>query len=32
MDSEGFVHLSQEPGLGARYNWDFIGDTTISTH
>lgn len=24
MDDEGFVHVSQEPGLGMAYNWDYI--------
>jgi L-alanine-DL-glutamate epimerase-like enolase superfamily enzyme len=24
MDSEGYVHLSQEPGMGYRINWDYI--------
>lgn len=32
MDAEGFVHLSQAPGLGAAYNWDFIRDNKVSTH
>ena len=32
MDSEGYVHLSQKPGLGAEYNWDFIAANTVSTH
>lgn len=32
MDSEGFVHLSQKPGLGTQYNWDFIAENTVSTH
>jgi len=24
MDSEGYVHISQKPGLGIALNWDFI--------
>ena len=24
MDEEGFVHVSQEPGLGIAYDWDYI--------
>ena len=24
MDDEGFVHVSQEPGLGLNINWDYI--------
>ena len=24
MDDEGFVHVSQEPGLGIAYDWDYI--------
>ena len=32
MDAEGYVHLSQQPGLGAEYNWDFIHANTVSTH
>lgn len=24
MDSEGYVHISQEPGMGYRINWDYI--------
>lgn len=32
MDSEGYVHLSDKPGLGAAYNWDFIHANTVSTH
>lgn len=32
MDSEGFVHLSQEPGLGEDLNLDYIDAHTISTY
>ena len=32
MDAEGFVHLSDRPGLGADLNWDFIAANTVSTH
>ena len=24
MDDEGFVQVSQEPGLGIAYDWDYI--------
>jgi hypothetical protein len=24
MDDEGFVHISQLPGLGQDINWDYI--------
>jgi L-alanine-DL-glutamate epimerase-like enolase superfamily enzyme len=29
MDSEGFVHVSQSPGLGADLNWDYIRANTV---
>lgn len=29
MDNEGFVHVSQEPGLGQDINWDYIRENTI---
>ena len=29
MDEAGFVHLSQEPGMGYRINWDYIKDNRI---
>ena len=30
MDDEGFVHVSQEPGLGWNINWDYIETHGIS--
>ena len=24
MDEEGYVHVSQDPGLGMDVNWDYI--------
>lgn len=32
MDDEGFVHVSQEPGLGLDINFDYIKDNLISSH
>ena len=29
IDDEGHVHVSQEPGLGIAYNWDYINDNLI---
>ena len=29
MDDEGCVHVSQEPGLGIAYNWNYIDDNRI---
>ena len=29
MDEEGFVHLSQEPGMGYRIVWDYIEENLI---
>jgi L-alanine-DL-glutamate epimerase-like enolase superfamily enzyme len=29
MDDEGFVHVSQEPGLGYNINWDYIKKNRI---
>jgi L-alanine-DL-glutamate epimerase-like enolase superfamily enzyme len=29
MDDEGFVHVSQQPGLGMDVNWDYIGDNLV---
>ncbi len=29
MDDEGFVHVSQEPGLGMDVNWDYIEDNLV---
>ncbi|MFP6722696.1 MAG: enolase C-terminal domain-like protein [Candidatus Poribacteria bacterium] len=28
LDVEGYVHLPQEPGMGYKINWDYIGDNT----
>ena len=30
MDDQGFVHLSQQPGIGWDFNWDYIRDNTIT--
>jgi L-alanine-DL-glutamate epimerase-like enolase superfamily enzyme len=30
LDSEGYVHLSQEPGLGYQIDWDYIEANRIS--
>ena len=30
MDERGFVHLSQQPGIGWDFNWDYIRDNTIT--
>ncbi|MDP5238770.1 mandelate racemase family protein [Uliginosibacterium sp. 31-16] len=32
MDAEGFVHLSQKPGLGEDINFDYIAAHTVSTY
>ncbi len=29
MDSEGYVHLPQKPGLGFDFNWDYINDNLL---
>jgi L-alanine-DL-glutamate epimerase-like enolase superfamily enzyme len=29
MDDEGYVHVSERPGLGQDINWDYIRDNTI---
>jgi L-alanine-DL-glutamate epimerase-like enolase superfamily enzyme len=29
IDSKGFVHLPQKPGLGVEIDWDFIDSQTI---
>lgn len=31
MDDEGFVHVSQEPGLGEDINFDYIQDNIVTT-
>ena len=31
MDDEGCVHISQQPGLGWDFNWDYIRDNTITS-
>jgi L-alanine-DL-glutamate epimerase-like enolase superfamily enzyme len=30
MDGEGYVHISQLPGLGWDFNWDYIRENTIT--
>ncbi len=32
MDNEGYVHLSQEPGLGEDINFDYIAAHTVQTY
>jgi L-alanine-DL-glutamate epimerase-like enolase superfamily enzyme len=32
MDAEGFVHLSQKPGLGEDINFDYIASHTVETY
>lgn len=32
MDDQGYVHLSQKPGIGLALNWDFIRANTVSSH
>lgn len=32
MDEEGFVHLSQQPGLGEDINFDYIAAHTVQTY
>jgi hypothetical protein len=29
MDDQGYVHASQQPGIGWDFNWDYIRDNTI---
>ncbi len=29
MDTEGYVHLSQEPGMGYQINWDYIEENRV---
>ena len=29
LDDEGYVHLSQEPGMGYRINWDYIKENSL---
>ena len=29
MDDDGYVHVSQEPGLGIAYDWDYINENRI---
>jgi L-alanine-DL-glutamate epimerase-like enolase superfamily enzyme len=29
MDDEGFVHISQNPGLGLNINWDYINSHKV---
>ena len=30
MDDEGFVHISQLPGLGQDINWEYIEDNLVA--
>lgn len=32
LDDEGYVHLSQEPGMGYQINWDFINDNRVDDY
>ena len=32
MDDEGFVHVSQDPGLGQDINFDYIRDNRIDAY
>jgi L-alanine-DL-glutamate epimerase-like enolase superfamily enzyme len=32
MDADGFVHLSQQPGLGEDINFDYIEENTVETY
>jgi L-alanine-DL-glutamate epimerase-like enolase superfamily enzyme len=29
IDAEGYVHPPRAPGLGVRFDWDFIDNCTI---
>ncbi len=29
MDSDGNIVVSQEPGLGMEFDWDYIDDTRV---
>jgi len=29
LDAEGYVHLSQEPGMGYQINWDYIKENRV---
>ena len=29
MDNEGYVYVSQDPGLGQDINWDYINDNLV---
>lgn len=31
MDSDGYVHISQKPGLGLEINWDYIEENKVKT-
>lgn len=31
MDADGFVHVSQSPGLGQRINFDYVDDHLVET-
>ena len=30
MDDEGFVHVSNRPGLGRDINWDYVRENTLA--
>jgi L-alanine-DL-glutamate epimerase-like enolase superfamily enzyme len=32
MDKEGYVHLSKEPGIGYKINWDYINDHRVDDY
>ena len=32
MDDEGYVHVSQEPGLGMDINFDYINSNLLDTY
>lgn len=32
LDDEGYVHLSQEPGIGYQIDWDFIQDNVVTDY
>jgi L-alanine-DL-glutamate epimerase-like enolase superfamily enzyme len=32
MDADGFVHLSQKPGLGEDINFDYIESNTVERY
>ena len=32
MDEQGYVHVSQSPGLGQTINFDYIADQLVTTY